>query len=304
MASFTRSPADHLGAVRRSLRDGERDGLAVRVLVAERTYPAAPAEVWDALTTAERIPRWLSPVSGDLRLGGRYQIEGNAGGEILTCDEPHHLALTWEAQGQVSWVDVHLDGTDEGTTLRLEHAAGVALDLVAPAERIPRWLSPVSGDLRLGGRYQIEGNAGGEILTCDEPHHLALTWEAQGQVSWVDVHLDGTDEGTTLRLEHAAAVPPEFWDAYGPGAVGVGWELMLLGLDQHLQDPGFDAAEVLAALAAPQDHPEEMEWLGAITTGANDGWAQASTDYGTDPAQARAAADRTLAFYSGTETSQ
>lgn len=223
MASFTRSPADHLGAVRRSLRDGERDGLAVRVLVAERTYPAAPAEVWDALTTAERIPRWLSPVSGDLRLGGRYQIEGNAGGEILTCDEPHHLALTWEAQGQVSWVDVHLDGTGEGTT---------------------------------------------------------------------------------LRLEHAAAVPPEFWDAYGPGAVGVGWELMLLGLDQHLQDPGFDAAEVLAALAAPQDHPEEMEWLGAITTGANDGRAQASTDYGTDPAQARAAADRTLAFYSGTETSQ
>ena len=33
-----------------------------------------------------------------------------------------------------------------------------------PPERIPRWFLPVSGDLRLGGRYQLEGNAGGEVL--------------------------------------------------------------------------------------------------------------------------------------------
>ena len=33
---------------------------------------AAIDDVWDACTNPERIPRWFLPVSGDLRLGGRY----------------------------------------------------------------------------------------------------------------------------------------------------------------------------------------------------------------------------------------
>ena len=37
----------------------------------------------DALTDPERIGRWFLPISGDFRLGGRYQFEGNAGGKIL-----------------------------------------------------------------------------------------------------------------------------------------------------------------------------------------------------------------------------
>ena len=44
--------------------------------------------MWDACTDPERIGRWFLPVSGDLRLGGRYQLEGNAGGEILRCEPP------------------------------------------------------------------------------------------------------------------------------------------------------------------------------------------------------------------------
>ena len=47
--------------------------------------------LWDACTNAERIPRWFLPVSGDLRLGGRYQLEGNAGGTIERCDPPRSL---------------------------------------------------------------------------------------------------------------------------------------------------------------------------------------------------------------------
>ena len=56
----------------------------MRLLTAERHYPAEVEEVWDALTNPERVPRWLGgAVTGDLALGGRYQIEGNAGGEVL-----------------------------------------------------------------------------------------------------------------------------------------------------------------------------------------------------------------------------
>ena len=52
------------------------DGRAVRL---QRDYDAPIEDVWDALTNPERIGRWFLPISGDYRLGGRYQFEGNAG---------------------------------------------------------------------------------------------------------------------------------------------------------------------------------------------------------------------------------
>jgi uncharacterized protein YndB with AHSA1/START domain len=53
-----------------------------RTVTIARSYGADVAEVWDACTNPDRIPRWFLPVSGDLRLGGRYRLEGNAGGTI------------------------------------------------------------------------------------------------------------------------------------------------------------------------------------------------------------------------------
>ena len=88
--------ASHVGAVTRTIRTGEREGAPTQTLVAERTYDTPIEDLWDALTSAERIPRWLMPISGELRLGGRYQLEGNAGGEITTCEPPRRLAVPWE----------------------------------------------------------------------------------------------------------------------------------------------------------------------------------------------------------------
>ncbi len=82
------------------------------MLVVEKRYDAARPDVWHAVTTAERIARWLAPVSGDLVLGGRYQIEGNAGGTVLRCEEPELLEITWEFGGGVTWVVVTL--TEDG----------------------------------------------------------------------------------------------------------------------------------------------------------------------------------------------
>ena len=125
-------PADHLGAVTRGLHTVERDGQPMKVLTAERTYPALPEEVWDAITDPERIPRWIGgAVTGDLRLGGRYQIEGNAGGEILECEPPTRLALTWEYDG-TTWVDATLVSVGDGTLLHPRaHRARSARDVGA-----------------------------------------------------------------------------------------------------------------------------------------------------------------------------
>jgi uncharacterized protein YndB with AHSA1/START domain len=113
-------------------------------------------------------------------------------------------------------------------------------DAVTNGERIPRWFLPIEGDLRLGGHHQLQGNASGEVIACDPPTHLAVTWEFGGAVSWADVHLaDDPDGGARLRLEHVALVEGiDIWDQFGPGAVGIGWGLALFGLAEHLRTGG------------------------------------------------------------------
>ncbi|WP_344006132.1 SRPBCC family protein, partial [Isoptericola halotolerans] len=151
--SITIDPVATAGLVAREVRSGERGGEPTRITVARRTYAAERDDVWDAVTSAERLPRWFLPVDGDLAPGGRYQLEGNAGGTIERCEAPESFSVTWEFGGGTSWVTV---------TLR--------------------------------------------------PH----------------------DAGTLLELVHESPVQPEFWEQYGPGAGGVGWDLALMGLGLHL----------------------------------------------------------------------
>lgn len=197
----------------RAVRTCEHDGQPARALVIERTYPTTVDDMWDAVTNPERLPRWFLPVAGDLRLGGRYQLEGNAGGEITTCDAPKHLALTWEFGGATSWVDVHLTEDPTG--------------------------------------------------------------------------------GTRLRLDHMALVEDnEIWDQFGPGAVGIGWDLGLFALAEHVRtgdqvkidetDPDGPAPGLMAESSAA--------------------WCEADIASGTPEDTARAAAARTLAAYTGSET--
>src|SRR4051794_4539265 len=98
-------PVVAAGLVTREVRSGTRDGLPTKVAVARRTYGTDRADLWDALTNAERLPRWFLPISGDLEVGGRYQLEGNAGGVVERCDEPRAFAVTWEMGDRISWLE-------------------------------------------------------------------------------------------------------------------------------------------------------------------------------------------------------
>ena len=158
-------------------------------------------------------------------------------------------------------------------------------------DRIPRWFLPVTGDLAPGGRYQLEGNAGGVITECEELSRFALTWEFGGDVSWVEVRFaaDGAG-GARLTLTHTALLS-EHWDAYGPGATGVGWEMGLLGMALYLAAPDEPKMDAAAFGASPEGR--------ALIAGSSERWGQAGVAGGTDPDAARAAARRTTAFYTG-----
>lgn len=203
-------PAAQARLTHREVRAGNRDGEVTKVVVASRHYAAPRAQVWDAISNPERIPRWFLPVTGELRLGGRYQLEGNAGGVIERCEPPELIAVTWEIFGATSWVEVQLGEDDAGTLLQLRHEARI------------------------------------------------------------DQH----------------------WEQFGPGAVGVGWDLGLQGLRLHLDtgaavDPqGFEAWSASAA---------GTEFI----TACSHDWAEADVAGGADRQTARAAGAQVTAFFTG-----
>jgi uncharacterized protein YndB with AHSA1/START domain len=178
--------------------------------------------------------------------------------------------------------------------LRRVYSAPVAdvWDVCTNPERIPRWFLPISGDLRLGGRFQLEGNVGGEITECQPPRRLAITWEFGAEVSLVTVDLaPAKDEGTELCLRHAVG-DDDHRAAYGPGAVGVGWELALLGLALHLRTGG--SAEDARDFASSADGQAFMrrsaaDWGAAHAASgvpddtANEAAAHTSAAYAPDP---------------------
>ena len=198
----------HLGAVQRSVASLEREGHPARDVVLARTFATKRADLWDALTSPARIERWFLPISGDLRLGGRYQLQGNAGGAIEECDPPSSFAVTWEFGGGKTWLAVSLAG--------------------AEAPRL--------------------------VLTHTSP----LT---------------------------------EHWGQYGPGAVGVGWDLALVGLALHVADPDAPKVDENAFVASPEGS--------AFVAGSSAAWARAAIAGGEPPTESREAAERTRAFYTG-----
>jgi uncharacterized protein YndB with AHSA1/START domain len=167
-------------------------------------------------------------------------------------------------------------------------------DAITSPERLPRWLKPVTGDLRLGGTFELEGMGHGEILRCDPPRLLKVSWlygpdaDDWPGTSEVEVRLaPGTAGDTEFELIHAAVVGEPSFPTYGPGAGGVGWDLALLTLARLLAD------EQIENLDEFEKSPEGREFSRRSAAA----WGQAHLAAGGDPEQVAAAVEATTKFY-------
>lgn len=164
-------------------------------------------------------------------------------------------------------------------------------DAVTSPTRLKRWFAPVTGELQLGGRFHVEGNASGTITACEPRKHIAGTWEFMGAVSWIELDFVPEGTGTRLELRHIAPLSPH-WDTYGPGAVGVGWELGFLGLGAHLERPDDD-------VRAEGTGWETSDEAKRLVRASSDGWGEAAIAAGEAREHAHKAAEATRRFFSG-----
>lgn len=174
--------------------DGESESVSVAL---RRSYPSDVEDLWEAVTSPDRIRRWFAPVTGDFRVGGTFQVEGNAGGEILKCDQPRLLKLTYG--GASSIVEVTLTPAGAETVLEVRHTVPIAL---AQSGAGALWTGPGWDGGFLALALYLRGDGPEDPVaaenTLERQEFLALSAQA-----WADAV---TLSGTAADDEIAAAL--------------------------------------------------------------------------------------------------
>ncbi len=160
--------------------------------------------------------------------------------------------------------------------------------LLVQPDNLALWFAPVHGELRPGGAYQVEGNASGAVTSCDAPFGFEATWEYGESKATIIVALTEVERTrTSLSLRSIGLIPADAWREYGPGAVGIGWDLVMSGLWRHIR-----AGNMAAGADTGRMSPEETR---TFINRSSQEWAERSIAAGTPgfaalSAEARAAA--------------
>jgi uncharacterized protein YndB with AHSA1/START domain len=192
--------ASQINAIHRTvelLPPADGSGERVRVLL-RRGYDAPIGDIWDAVTQPERIKRWFMPVSGELRVGGSFQLEGNAGGEILACEPPRLLRVTFG--GPTSLVEVRLTAQGEnGAMLELEHIVPIEM---AQSGAGALYIGPGWDGALLGLDLFLRGEAVGDPFAAASSS-VAQEFSRRSAHAWAAVV---QDSGTATAEQLAAAL--------------------------------------------------------------------------------------------------
>jgi uncharacterized protein YndB with AHSA1/START domain len=191
--------ASQLNAIHRQVeQQPATDGAGERLSVLlRRSYDTPIQDVWDAVTQPDRIKRWLMPISGELRVGGTFQLEGNAGGQILTCEPPRLLRATFGDPNSIVELRLTPQG-DSDTTLELEHTVPIEL---AQSGAGALYVGPGWDGALMGLGLYLRGEAIGDpVAAANSPE--AREFSKQSVHAWTAVV---KDSGTATAEQLAAA---------------------------------------------------------------------------------------------------
>lgn len=209
------------------------DRVTVRV---SDVYPTDIDDLWSAVTDPGRLARWIATVSGDLQVGGDFDVTFTSSwtgpGRVESCDPPYGYTLRMEpGTAQEARMSVRLSPEGDGTRLvvedaglpaeeQLAHGAGWQVhleDLRAvvegrdPTAWQPRWqqLLPVyeaqlgrpAGGPRLLGTLRTERETGVIRLTDRFATDIDDLWSALTEKDRLSRWLGDFDG--TLSLGHS-----------------------------------------------------------------------------------------------------
>jgi uncharacterized protein YndB with AHSA1/START domain len=196
---------------------------------------------------------------------------------------------------QINDVLRRVDLDETGHVVALERTFAAAAEEVwdactSPA-RLARWFEPVTGELRLGGRYRMDlSGTEGTVEACEPPARLVVTWEHGGDRSRVTVTLTPLDAASTRLVVAHAGELDEGWQRFGPAAGGTGWDSSLRALALHLAGDEAAAPEAVEAWSTSDEGRRAVEaWVEA--------WRVAHVAAGVTPEEAAGPAERARAAY-------
>lgn len=94
----------------------------------ERRLDAPVERVWEALTSPDRLSRWLAPGTVEPSVGGEVLLDfgegGTVTGRVLCWEPPFVLEFEWRFSGETeSIVRFELSSDGDGTLLVFDHRA-------------------------------------------------------------------------------------------------------------------------------------------------------------------------------------
>jgi uncharacterized protein YndB with AHSA1/START domain len=142
----------------------EVDGTGV--VRVESRFTTSAEDLWEALTTPERLARWLGDVSGDLQPGGAFAATFTSSwsgtGLVEVCEPPRRLRVRMSDEGEETLVEARVEPDEHGALLVVEESG-------LPLPSLPAY------------------GAGWQVHVEDLGHHLAGTERTDWRERWQEL---------------------------------------------------------------------------------------------------------------------
>lgn len=159
-------------------------------------------------------------------------------------------------------------------------------DLLVTPALIASWYQPLTGDFTVGGTITTPSGSQGRVLDAEAPHRARLAWSRNGITGPLEIRVDPQDDGSSeLTVLRSLPVPRARFDAEGPGAIALPWDVLLERLARRTGSWGWSPTVAPAPLETWMRSAEAVASVRAWAIR----WAAAAIADGAEESEARRA---------------